>query len=60
MFQGQKFAMMEEKVLLTYILRRFNIKSALAREDLKPSGELILRPESGIMVDISKRIRTVS
>ena len=39
-------------MLLTYILRRFNIKSAIAREDLKPTGEFILRRKSGIMVDI--------
>ena len=51
---GQKFAMIEEKVLLTYILRRFNVRSALTREELRPTAELILRPEAGIIVSITK------
>ena len=56
-FAGQKFAMNEEKVLLSSILRHYNIESVQKREELRPVGELILRPESGIIVKLSKRIK---
>jgi cytochrome P450 family 4 subfamily V len=52
---GQKFAMIEEKVLLANILRRFNMKSTQKTEDLKPMGEIILRPQKGIFVELSRR-----
>ncbi|XP_064098017.1 cytochrome P450 4c3-like isoform X1 [Macrobrachium nipponense] len=44
---GQKFALMEEKIVLTTILRKFRVESCTRREDLKLLGELILRPEDG-------------
>ena len=52
---GQKFAMMEEKVLLAYILRRYTIKALQTEDDLHPMGELILRPQEGIFVELSHR-----
>ncbi|XP_068215979.1 cytochrome P450 4c3-like isoform X3 [Palaemon carinicauda] len=44
---GQKFALMEEKIVLSSILRKFRVESCTRREDLKLLGELILRPEDG-------------
>lgn len=52
---GQKFAMNEEKVLLASILRNFTIKAHQKYSDLRPMGELILRPENGIWVSLQSR-----
>lgn len=52
---GQRFALMEEKVVLSSILRKFNVEACQVREDLRPVGELILRPERGIEIKLEKR-----
>ncbi|XP_036373327.1 cytochrome P450 4V2 isoform X1 [Megalops cyprinoides] len=54
---GQRFAVMEEKVVLASILRNFNIEATQNREELRPLGELILRPEKGIWIKLEKRMR---
>ncbi|XP_033985126.1 cytochrome P450 4V2-like [Trematomus bernacchii] len=53
---GQRFALMEEKVVLAAILRNFSVEACQKREDLRPLGELILRPEKGIVIKLEKRI----
>ncbi|XP_057698863.1 cytochrome P450 4V2-like [Corythoichthys intestinalis] len=52
---GQRFAIMEEKVVLSSILRKFHVKAHQSREQLIPTGGLILRPESGIWIQLEKR-----
>ncbi|XP_069545296.1 cytochrome P450 4V8 [Brachyistius frenatus] len=52
---GQRFALMEEKVVVASILRNFNIEACQTREELRPLGELILRPEKGIWIKLEKR-----
>ncbi|XP_036407558.1 cytochrome P450 4V2-like [Megalops cyprinoides] len=52
---GQRFAVMEEKVVLASILRRFKVEACQKREDLRPLGELILRPEKGIWIKLERR-----
>uniref|UniRef100_UPI003AAE9A0B cytochrome P450 4V8 n=1 Tax=Centroberyx gerrardi TaxID=166262 RepID=UPI003AAE9A0B len=52
---GQRFAIMEEKVVLASILRNFNIEACQKREELRPLGELILRPEKGIWIKLERR-----
>uniref|UniRef100_A0A6Q2WTW4 Cytochrome P450 4V2 n=1 Tax=Esox lucius TaxID=8010 RepID=A0A6Q2WTW4_ESOLU len=52
---GQRFAIMEEKVILASILRYFNVEACQKREELCPLGELILRPEKGIWIKLEKR-----
>ncbi|XP_064097741.1 cytochrome P450 4C1-like isoform X2 [Macrobrachium nipponense] len=52
---GQKFALLEEKLLLCSILRKFKVESDIRREDLKLLGELILRPEDGNFVKLTPR-----
>ncbi|KAG9347000.1 hypothetical protein JZ751_005927 [Albula glossodonta] len=52
---GQRFAMMEEKVILAWVLRNFSVEACQAREDLRPLGELILRPEKGIWIKLGQR-----
>ncbi|XP_034544483.1 cytochrome P450 4V2 isoform X1 [Notolabrus celidotus] len=52
---GQRFALMEEKVILSSVLRNFNVEACQTREELRPVGELILRPENGIWIKLEKR-----
>ncbi|XP_030644132.1 cytochrome P450 4V8 [Chanos chanos] len=52
---GQRFAVMEEKVVLASILRYFNIEACQKREELRPRGELVLRPEQGIWIKLERR-----
>ena len=47
--------MIEEKVILSSILRHFHIEATEKTEDLHPVGEIILRPEHGILVKLRKR-----
>ncbi|XP_028599962.2 cytochrome P450 4V2-like [Podarcis muralis] len=52
---GQRFAQMEEKAILATILRRFCVKSTQQRDQLCPVGELILRPNKGIWIQLKRR-----
>jgi len=52
---GQKFALLEEKIVLSQFLRRFNVTSLQSPEDLDLSAEIILRTQSGLSVKISNR-----
>jgi cytochrome P450 family 4 subfamily V len=47
--------MLEEKAVLSAIFRKFRVKSCDTREKLLPVGELILRPQKGIMIEITER-----
>ncbi|XP_069699699.1 cytochrome P450 4C1-like [Periplaneta americana] len=55
---GQKFALLEEKTVLSYILRNYNIQSLETREEIKPIVELVLRPENGVILTITPRQMT--
>jgi len=52
---GQKFALMEEKVMISSLLRKFSFHSDLRPEDIPLLAELILRPKNGLQVSIQKR-----
>ncbi|XP_041080424.1 cytochrome P450 4V2 [Polyodon spathula] len=52
---GQRFALMEEKVILSKILRHFQVEAKQKRDEMRLLGELILRPESGILIQLTKR-----
>jgi cytochrome P450 family 4 len=52
---GQKFALLEEKTVLSYILRNYKLCSHDNRKDINLVGDLILRPENGINLSISPR-----
>ncbi|XP_049938560.1 cytochrome P450 4C1-like isoform X7 [Schistocerca serialis cubense] len=45
---GQKFAILEEKTVLSYVLRNFRVETVDRLEDLKLIGELVLRPMNGV------------
>nr|QST15030.1 CYP4C33-like protein 1 [Diaphanosoma celebensis] len=52
---GQKFALMEEKVVLSTVLRNFHIESLDKREELVLMGQLILRPRDGIRLRMTPK-----
>lgn len=52
---GQKFAILEEKVIISSVLRKYRIEAVDRREDLTLLGELILRPKDGLAVRIAIR-----
>nr|KAF6427353.1 cytochrome P450 family 4 subfamily V member 2 [Rousettus aegyptiacus] len=52
---GQKFAIIEEKTVLSCILRRFWVECSQEREDLGLIGTLILRPTNGIWIKLKRR-----
>jgi cytochrome P450 len=47
--------MMELKVILAFILRKFEMKSLKTTEELEPLLELVLKPSNGIPVQLSLR-----
>jgi cytochrome P450 family 4 len=52
---GQKFALLEEKTVLSYILRHYRLRSHDTRENVTLLRELVLRPEKGIRLSIVPR-----
>ncbi|CAF3997706.1 unnamed protein product [Adineta steineri] len=52
---GQRFAMLEEKVILSSILRRFKLKTSQSPDDLHLSFELLLRSVNGAHVQLELR-----
>lgn len=53
---GQKFAILEEKAVLSRILRHYKVEAIDRRENLTLLGELILRPKDGLRIKITPRI----
>eukprot|EP00057_Strongylocentrotus_purpuratus_P017310 XP_011671784.1 PREDICTED: cytochrome P450 4V2 [Strongylocentrotus purpuratus] len=51
----QKFAMMEDKVILANLMRKFSVEAIQTMEETNPLGELIMRPRDGIYVKLSRR-----
>lgn len=55
---GQKFAMMEEKVLLSHILRKFKVTTEKLPEGIVPlTPEIISRPNSKARITMQRRIK---
>ena len=52
---GQKFAQMEEKTVLSKIIRRFHIQSVDPIDAVKPVVEIITRPADAIRVKLRER-----
>ena len=53
---GQKFALMEEKTVLSKIIRAFQIESVDSIDQVKPVIEIITRPKDGIRVKLQQRL----
>jgi len=47
---GQRFALLEEKIVLTAILRKWRVKSVKTIDEIKYGGSLILRPSEEVLV----------
>ncbi|KAG8177132.1 hypothetical protein JTE90_012015 [Oedothorax gibbosus] len=54
---GQRFALMEEKVIVSSILRNFTLESLDTRDKVLPVPELILKPSRDMRIKIRKRNR---
>lgn len=52
---GQRFALLEEKSIISAIVRKFKIKSVQKREDIKLLQEIVLRPLDGIHLQFQRR-----
>jgi len=50
LYIGQKFALLEEKVVLAHLFRRFTVEAAEKRVDKKILPELVLRPHDGLKI----------
>ncbi len=53
--EGQKFALMEEKIILSSIFRNYHVKALDKREELILLIELILRPRDGIRLRLTPK-----
>lgn len=52
---GQKFAILEEKMVISTVLRNYRVESTQKKEDIVLLAELILRPEKGLLVKLFPR-----
>lgn len=52
---GQKFALMEEKTILSWILRNYRIHASIAFEKNIPCPEIINKPYLGVPIRLEKR-----
>jgi cytochrome P450 len=52
---GQRFAMLEEKMMISSMLRRFRLKTTQSSRDLHISFEIILRSETEVLVQLESR-----
>jgi hypothetical protein len=52
---GQRFAVLEEKVVLSSVLRKYKLESVDKRENIEVMFELILRPKHGLRIKITPR-----
>nr|CAD2206510.1 unnamed protein product [Meloidogyne enterolobii] len=54
---GQRFALLEEKTVLGWILRNFHVKSLLRRDQLRTKAELILRQAKPVKMLLTPRTK---
>jgi len=52
---GQRFALLEEKTVLTAILRKWKVKSVKTIDEIKYGGSLILRPSEEVLVHFTPK-----
>jgi Cytochrome P450 len=52
---GQKFAMLEMKTVLSYMLRHYRLRSIDNRDNVNLICDLVLKPEKGINLTITAR-----
>jgi cytochrome P450 len=54
---GKKFAQMEEKVILSWILRKYSVTALDNIDTIRPTAEIILKPSNGLQVRLEKIVR---
>lgn len=52
---GQKFAIMEQKIVVANVVRNFYLKAVDPRDKLVIVGEMVLRTRNGLKLFISER-----
>ncbi|KFM65253.1 Cytochrome P450 4V2, partial [Stegodyphus mimosarum] len=52
---GQRFAMMEIKTVLSFVLRNYRVRSLDPRDKILVADEIILRPKNGLRIEIKPR-----
>ncbi|XP_025989496.1 cytochrome P450 4C1 [Solenopsis invicta] len=52
---GQRFAQLEEKIVLTAILRKWRVKSVKTLDNIKYGGSLILRPSEEVLIHFTPK-----
>jgi cytochrome P450 len=52
---GQRFALLEEKSIISAVVRNFKIKTVQKRDDIKLLQEVILRSLNGIHLQFERR-----
>ncbi|KAI1303756.1 Cytochrome P450 4c3 [Halotydeus destructor] len=52
---GQKFALMEQKIVIANMVRNFHVVSLDPRDKLIVVGEMVLRPRNGLHMKITRR-----
>ncbi|GMR59386.1 hypothetical protein PMAYCL1PPCAC_29581, partial [Pristionchus mayeri] len=55
---GQKFALGEEKTVLSYFFRKYGVESVMPLPGNRFVPELILKPEEGVKCHLYKRVRS--
>ena len=50
-----RFAMMVEKVLISTVLRKYNLRTTLKASDIPVVPEVVLRPKYGLQISMEKR-----
>jgi len=53
---GQKFAMMEEKAIISTILRKFRLHTRVALEEVPLVPAVVLKPKDGLFVELKPRM----
>lgn len=53
---GQRFAQIEDKIMLAQILRRFKVDSKVPIDELQLQFEIVLRPAQGIQIKFTPRV----
>lgn len=54
---GQKFALNEEKTVIASVIRKYKVQSLETQEQIKLIAELILRPQNGIKLRLTPRVK---
>nr|XP_045615158.1 cytochrome P450 4C1-like [Procambarus clarkii] len=53
---GQKFGMIEEKVVVSSVLRKFRVESVTPRKKLQLLSEIVLKPKDGNLMKLFPRV----